>query len=131
MTYDIWATAVMAIAIYTAIAVVMLRHYAPAIPRLTLMGYALLALLTGAAFAVAVAYGVPMPTGPALMPTRAILIFIAYSIAGVIISALLKRRGVSKPFPGIGARVMIVLFAVEFVPVLVMTLLSPQKSFPT
>jgi len=127
MTYDTWAAVVLIVVIYTAIAVPMMRHYAPQISRWTLTGYALTAFITAVALVTAVSYGVPMPAeGAALMAVRAILIFVGYSIPGAILSTLLKRRGVSKPFPGIGARVMIVLFAFQAIPTLIMVALSPK-----
>ncbi len=124
------ASAVLLILVYTAIAVPVMRHCAREIPLPTLAGIALGSFVT-MALVMMVIYRVAMRDGSPASSAPSALIFAAFFIPGIMISAFLKRRGISKPFPGIGARVMITIFAVQTVlPVVAFLVLIPRLSHP-
>jgi len=106
------AGAVLLVLAYTAVAVPVMRHYAREIPLLTHAGIALGSFVT-MALVMVVIYRVAMSDGSPAASAPSVLIFAAFFLPGIMITQFLKRRGVSKPFPGIGARVMIVIFAVQ------------------
>jgi hypothetical protein len=109
---EAWSAVVLLMLFWTAIAVVMVRQYTREIPFLILISTTLGSFVT-VAVATVVIYNVFIRSGLLPIGALAILIFAAFCIPGTIISRLLKRRGVTRPFPGIGARVMAAIFAMQ------------------
>ena len=102
------------IAAYTAVALLVMRHYARETPLLRLAGIALGAFTT-MALVLIVIYGGAMRNGGPSSSAPALLILPALAIPGAIISHYLKRLGIAKPFPGIGARAMFAILGMQIV----------------
>ncbi len=107
-----WGVLVLLMLVWTAIAVAMIRHYTREIPLLPLIGMTFVSFVV-VSVATVVIYNAFIGSGLVPLVALPILIFAAFCIPGIIITWRLKRRGVARPFPGIGARVMALIFAVQ------------------
>lgn len=106
------------VAVYTLLALPVMKYYARDISLPRLAGIASGAFST-LALVLLVVYGGAMRGGGPASEASGILVLAAFAVPAFMISHYLKRLGIAKPFPGIGARTVFAVFVLQSILALV------------